>query len=660
MRYIGMLILLCVVGSVPAAIPAGQSYAETGRENYVAADTSEEGILKQDSLLLPLRLIRDSTMTLEPVPIVYLPDSLIQDTLKYEFVKIKNIAYKTRWTKELYKLIFVNPFPGHVNVMRTQNSEERFMEYAGKKIKDISIKVLPPYGTSVYDTTYYEEDLGWLRKLANHTHMKTAESVIRKQITLQPGMELLPFELVQNEILLRQLDYIEDATIIVTAVKGNPSEVNVIIVCKDKLSWGANIETNFVNSFAIGLENKNFLKLGHILNYEFSHKGSKDKKWGNKLSYDVNSLWGSHIDVLGYYQNDYREKIVKIEIERPFLTSTMKWAGGVAAGRVFYSDDLPDRNVSRLEVEDYFNYHYQDVWGGRSFLLKTKYGYNRNFYLTGRFFTTLFNNRPQVSSDTNSFYYDRLNYLAAFTYTKLKYYKANLIYDFGRTEDVPSGLFNSFLIGYENSEFQNYGYLGSFFRYSYFDPHKEKYYEIETALGSYVNKNGFERGFLKAGARYISNLYAAGSFRFRFYNDVNYIRGIRRYPEDYLYMQDYDIQGFQSDTLRGNQKLSGSASTTFFFPYVRKGFRFSTSVFVDAGAIAPLHESLLKCKTYWGLGVALNIRNDNVVIKNIHIRFTWYPTIPVDGRSLQAIISSGNRNGFYNYRVSKPQMIPYE
>lgn len=46
--------------------------------------------------------------------------------------------------------------------MRTQNSEERFKAYSGKVIHDISIVVLPPYGTSVYDTTYFEEDRdGW-------------------------------------------------------------------------------------------------------------------------------------------------------------------------------------------------------------------------------------------------------------------------------------------------------------------------------------------------------------------------------------------------------------------------------------------------------------------------------------------------------------------
>ena len=47
--------------------------------------------------------------TLKQNDVVFLPDSLIRDTLQYEFSKIKEVAYRRKWTKELYKMIFVNP-----------------------------------------------------------------------------------------------------------------------------------------------------------------------------------------------------------------------------------------------------------------------------------------------------------------------------------------------------------------------------------------------------------------------------------------------------------------------------------------------------------------------------------------------------------------------
>ena len=40
--------------------------------------------------------------TLKQNDVVFLPDSLIRDTLQYEFSKIKEVAYRRKWTKELY------------------------------------------------------------------------------------------------------------------------------------------------------------------------------------------------------------------------------------------------------------------------------------------------------------------------------------------------------------------------------------------------------------------------------------------------------------------------------------------------------------------------------------------------------------------------------
>lgn len=594
------------------------------------------------------------------IPLVYLPDSLIRDTLSYEYTKIKDFAYRTRWTKELYKMVFVNPRPGYVNIMRTQNNEERFNRYRGKIINNVDIKVLPPYGTSVYDTTYYEEDMGWLKTLANKTHFSTAENVIRRQLTIRRGMIVSPFEFVQNEILLRETDYIDDAVILVGVNPADTNYVNVAVICKDQLSWGATVESNFLNSFVLGFENKNFMKLGHSLNYEISYRGTKEKKWGNMLEYKVNSLWGSHINIRGFYQDNYREKELRVEMERQFLTSGIRWAGGIDVGRVFYSDDLPDRNVSHLDRRKLFDYHFQDVWLGKSFGLPFRYSYNQNLYLTGRFFTAFFDKRPPVADDTNNLYHNRRDYFLAFTYAKIKYYRANLIYDFGRTEDIPAGLFLSVTAGYEKSEYDDYGYLCAEARYSHFNSRSERYYAMEAALGSYVTGNRFEQGIFKLEANHISNLCSIGNMRFRFYNDIRYVRGIRRYPDDYLYMDDNDIRGFQSDTLRGDQKLSFSFATTFFLPYIKRGFRASVVTFVDGGILAESGDGLAKSKTYWGLGVGLNLRNDNVVIKNISFRFTFYPTVPADGRSMQFNLSGNRLGSFYDYRVKKPQVVPYE
>ncbi len=591
-------------------------------------------------------------------PLAVLPDSLILDTLRFEYTKIKQFAYRKKLTRELYKLFFIHPPSGKLKVVHTQNSEERFRAFEGKRIGEIRIIVLPPYGTSVYDTTALRNDINWWKEVVNKTHMGTAESVIRRQLTFRKGSSVVPFELVQNEILLRDLDYIDDAVIEVTPVADQPDAVRVTVICKDELSWGGSVETNFLHSFKIGVSNKNFFKLGHLIHYEFSYRGTEEKKCGNILEYKAGNLWGTHIDIRGYYRNDYREKQLRVDLERRFLTARMRWAGGVAAGRVYYSDDLPDRNMSRLT--ELFNYHFQDVWLGYSFRRRAFAGYNRNLYLAGRFFTTFFNNRPLVSGDTNHLYYNRINTFYSLVYTKLKYYKANLIYDFGRTEDIPTGLYLGLTGGFEWSEYSDYAYLSGEMRYSHFNRNTERYYAFRAALGSYVNVRRFERGMLELGAQHISPLFSVGSLRCRFYNDARYIRGIRRYPADHLYMEDRDIRGFSSDTLRGSQKLALSLAATAFLPFIKKGFRTSLSAFVDAGLLAPDDRRLFRTRPYWGVGVAINLRNDNLIIRNIAFRFTFYPVIPSDGRRMQTILSDNLRGKFYDYRVAKPQALLYE
>ena len=69
--------------------------------------------------------------------VVFLPDSLIRDTLQYEYSKIKEVAYRRGWTKELYKMIFVNPRKINIDIVQTENSEDRYKPYQGKNIHDI-------------------------------------------------------------------------------------------------------------------------------------------------------------------------------------------------------------------------------------------------------------------------------------------------------------------------------------------------------------------------------------------------------------------------------------------------------------------------------------------------------------------------------------------
>lgn len=597
--------------------------------------------------------------TVKQSDVVFMPDSLIQDTLKYEFSKIKQVAERRKWTKELYKMIFINPRKYNIDIVETENSEDRYQPYRGKIIRDIHVKVLPPFGTSVNNTASLQQDsLQWLLALANSVHQRSAERVIRKQMTVKSGMSVDPFELVQNEQLLKDMSNVDDALIGIKEVPSDSLLVDLIVICKDEFSWTGEVWSNFLNAVDLGIETKNLFKLGHTLHYEAGYRGRKDQKWGNLIEYEAANVMGSRMDFYGMYENTYEQEVLRVQMDKRFLTYKTKWAGGAAYSRVYSSKTLVDRDITKpIEL---FNYRLWDFWGGKSFFLNEKFSYNRILYLTGRYTGTSFVDRPLVTSDSNHFYYDRNQIMGALTFTKIKYFKANLIYDFGRTEDIPSGLSGTLLFGYEKSDFTEYGYLGTEWHYSWFDKYADKFYSWYAALGTFLNGYTAESGVFKAGAQYISPLYELSRHRARFYTNLDYVLGTKRNPDDFIYFEDANIRGFDTDTIRGTQRLSGSMSATLFLPYIKRGFRASITGFVDWGVLARDDKSLFKSQTYWGVGFSLNIRNDNLILKNLSIRFAFYPKVPPDIHCIEVNASSRRKTGFHDYRVYKPDAIKYE
>ena len=222
--------------------------------------------------------------------VVFLPDSLIRDTLQYEYSKIKEVAYRRGWTKELYKMIFVNPRKINIDIVQTENSEDRYKPYQGKTIHDIYVKILSPFGTSVNDTLPLQDSLQWLLSMANSVHQKSSERVIKKQLTVRPGMPVDPFELVQNEQLLKSMSNVDDALIEIQEVQNDTNQVNLVVICKDEFSWTGEVWSNFLNAVDLGLETKNLFKLGHSLHYEASFRGNKDQAWGNLVEYKASKM----------------------------------------------------------------------------------------------------------------------------------------------------------------------------------------------------------------------------------------------------------------------------------------------------------------------------------------------------------------------------------
>src|SRR5882762_2317501 len=140
-------------------------------------------------------------------------------------------------------------------------SESPFLPYEGKIIRHIIIK---GYGfeQTFTDTSKRLQYFG--TKVLNQLHRKTRDWVIRNSLFIKENTALNPFKLADNERLIRSLNYIQDARILVNFLPDNQDSVDLVVVVKDLFSIGGELGSLGVAPTSIrgNISEANFLGMG--------------------------------------------------------------------------------------------------------------------------------------------------------------------------------------------------------------------------------------------------------------------------------------------------------------------------------------------------------------------------------------------------------------
>ncbi len=366
---------------------------------------------------------------------------LIKSKGFYDSLKLK--ANKYKWTSELYSWLFTNA-PVRDYLEKTDKSEQGFIQHEGKIIRNVRILELDPFGPIIRDTSVI--DTSWINKTLNKIHIKTKEKYIRNNLIIKKGEKVNPYVLADNERIIRNLPYIEDAKIILIPV--SDETVDILLITEDKFSLGLDLQFYEINSGKLEIYDKNIIGIGHELKTNLFFNYDEDPSWGYEGVYKIDNIRGSFIKSIINYKNAFNTESYGINLSRKFFTPNTKYAGGINIINTSTYEDL-----DTLPSPTLFRYGYQDYWLGRSFMLN--YASRSRLIISGRF---LFNNiyeRPEIDEDS---YYDLHNfqlYLGSIAFSRQKYYKSNLIYNYGTTEDIPYGFLLEFTGGYENNEFYN-------------------------------------------------------------------------------------------------------------------------------------------------------------------------------------------------------------
>jgi hypothetical protein len=569
----------------------------------------------------------------------------------YDSLKTK--ASRNKFTNELYNLFITRNQTDSVrNNIKTLNSELEYADYENKIIRNIIIKRMDPFGTSVFDTLLIAES--WAEKSLNAIHIKSFENVISGNLFIRKGDTVNSYILAENERILRNLPYMYDARIFASVV--DVYNIDIYVITRDLWSIGLipDLGSRVGN---IEVYDLNYLGLGNSLRNQLFYDKDSSQHFGYRFEYDFNNIKRTFIDAGIFYNNVYNIEQYGVFARRGFLTSKSKYAGGISLIKTNEIAYISSLNYQNLIIP--IKYFISDVWIGKSFILKKdkKNVNSLRLILSIGYMRKHFSERMFVEKFTNKLYHNSDLILGSISLSKRNYYKGNLIYAFGIVEDIPHGYLIEATLGPEKREFSNRFYYG--LKISAGDFIKDfGYLYGSIGLGGYKNGLYSEQDVIRFNINSFSNLYYYKKYKFRNFINLNYVIGFNRFNGEYIKL-DYLAPEMQSNLMLGTQKLSLKIENVAFTPVDFYGFKVAMYGFWDLGILGSNKHFILSEKYFLGLGAGLRIRNDNLVFQTFQLNLAYYPILPNGGHGFVFGISGQNVLKLFDFISSKPKEIEF-
>lgn len=303
------------------------------------------------------------TMIILPENISYRisPVSFDRSQIFYDSLEAK--AGRSRVTNELYKLLFQPPpktrIPDTVEIIR---SESPYLPYKGKKIRNVYFKKLDVFGPTIQDTSL--KTSSWLGKQANKLHVKTYDYVIRQYLLFKRGDEVEPLVIAENERLLRDLPFIDNANIMLHDIHGD--SVDVYVITKDLFPYGVGFTASGVKKASIQLWNENFAGLGHQVSTSIGFYSDTNPTFRiERGEYRVDNIAGTFVSARAWFERDAYRKTYAAQFNRDLIPYKVRFAGGAAYYNTY--DQVRIRKTG--ETKELFPLHYSkyDLYFGHDF-----------------------------------------------------------------------------------------------------------------------------------------------------------------------------------------------------------------------------------------------------------------------------------------------------
>ncbi len=560
---------------------------------------------------------------------------------------LRQKASKNRLTRKLYDIVVVYPeTDGNKNL--NERSESSYLSFSGKRIRQIDITRLSVFGSDIDNPAFYKEYKS--RNFLNKTHINTLDPVIRNNLLFKTGDTISPILLSDNERLLRNLSFIDDARINVIPVSGD--EVDIQVITKDVYSLGGTYDPSGLTSGRISVFENNIFGLGHEFGFEIPFDDDKPDSPGFGVHYLVDNIARSFINLGVFYREGLGEESYGLNMNRRFVSSETKYAGGISIQHMYRFEDL-----DTMEIPEPLKYNLQDYWLARSFLIDRQTV--TRIVLSARYTNNNVLNRPFILPDSYHTLQRYRMYLGSLAFSRQRFYKSNLVYEYGRTEDVPYGSLIKLTVGREINEFKTRNYASS--EISFGKSFRGfGYLQSSAGYGAFINHNRTEQGIVNLNAKYFSNLMPVGRSMVRSFVRLGFTRGFDRNSDEYLSnFNDNGFSGFRNDSIQGRQRITLGLETVIFSPLNIYGFRFAFFGFADASSLSGTNQILAKGTGLSGIGIGLRVRNDNLIFNTFQIRIGFFPDPPQYSRINNFTVSGEQPLRMENFDPVEPSPIPY-
>lgn len=664
-----LIVIFCILFYFPAFAQ------ETGeKEIEVITDTV---VVRKNSYIVT----KDSIFFIDRDTVLYIQDTLrgtFEEILNKEDYKREKDFYKNlqeklkgrKATKELLNLLL--DISDDKKKQRKDSLAHIPKQYDGKIIGNITVKNIDVFGPEVTDTS--RKATSKLARFFNKIHVNTREQVVFNNLLLEKGGLITRHKIADNERILRSLHFIRDARILLQPRSEKSDTVDLLIVTQDVMSLSGSVEPVGLKAARIHINDNNLLGTGHELDNAIIIEPKEKQYLGYRGTYHLPNIRGSFLQGSLSYFNTNFENTYRFQLLREFIVPAIKYAGGV---EVSFNDRITFApRISSFQVADTlaqygtlpllnYSYQYQDYWLARSFMPDFIIKNNRaRIILALRYNRIYFENRPLVQADSNTAFHNSHQILAKLGFSKRYYTTEQLVYTYGRTEDVPIGHLIEFIAGPNFSEFYNRFYTGaSYARGNYLN--RLGYMSFNAELGGFWREGNLKEGIFKVGLQSFSYLIHWKRTKYRLFMNADYTTGIRRtqtidFRDIYINIRDKNgIRGLSSNEMEGNERLTLSLESVAYTPFYLYGFKFAFFMFADIGWVSQQEETVFSSKTFQGYGLGIRVRNENLAFKTFQMRLAFYPIVP-NGEQLFGFQLGGIRlPRFLDFHSKKPDTFRF-